>query len=901
MAGFLKQLFKPRKPHTQTQHLENSLHKLDDSRNDDRARLTQLARDAETANEHRLIIGHIKHLATLVSLYADSSHKRRAVIAERISELSADPTRVAAARQEIQDPQYRQILDQLSGLPAGDDHQSSPATATDSLEHIAVNGLTARERLNAVEQINDPDSLQRVARSLKGRDKGAFQTARQKLRNQRAEQAENEAAKARIEELIAQTEQHRATEDKSLYTARLEALEKKWHQIEQAADAEQKFRYLEAHAHCRKRAEKYAAEAEAQRALEEQNNEREGTILLLGDTLRQLATDVAEAGPSLSALDALHKTQNNRWLEATRESAPEAEQQQRFDQLMAELDSYMEAVRNFSNERGVLESTLSGESKPEDLAEILARIGWPHSYAAPDLIAQARKLAGQATRAKGKSQNTPTNQKTADSFERELQAALHNLQAALAEKTLNPAIKHFRSLQRLRDEAPALLVTRYRDRIAALGRELGELRDWQGFAVRPKQEALCEQMTYLAGQHMEPEAKAARIRELQKEWRDLGGSPDQTLWQQFKQAADEAYAPCLEYFAEKNKLKAANVAKRETICQQLTEFLDNADWQNCDWKAVEEIHRKARQEWQDARPVDLRANRPLQKEFDRLLKTIDAQLDTERQNNLSLKKAIVERAQALIDHEPLSEATAGAKNLQKEWQAIGITPHKEDRQLWQEYRAACDRIFGRLSAEKESESAAREEARKAAKTLISQVESLDASAADRQSIRDLEQQFRALSLPRDQAKGLQEQFRKALRTLEDARIKTLHQQRINQWLAALNCHQQNKPVPVESFTQPAGNNTGNGEPAEQARDLCIRAEILSGTTTPDEDQRQRMALQVNRLSESLQGQQSPESRWDELDGLLATFCQLPADPALPEALYQRLRASVDQLQTQSDN
>ena len=268
-----------------------------------------------------------------------------------------------------------------------------------------------------------------------------------------------------------------------------------------------------------------------------------------------------------------------------------------------------------------------------------------------------------------------------------LNTTLPKLEAALEAKQFRES----RQLLKTAQNQFQALDDRHRKNVQAkmqlLAGQFRELSDWQGFATEPKQVSLCEQMEYLAEQPMEPEAKAERIKELQNEWRELGGSSDRTLWNRFKAASDQAYEPCKAYFEAKADLKQANLHKREAICEELERFLAQADWTSIDWKGAERIHQTARQEWKAAWPVDFRDNRQVQKRFDDLLKNLERPLDEERQKNEAAKQAIVERAQALIDHEPLQEAMDQAKALQSEWKRIGITRHREDRKLWQAFQA----------------------------------------------------------------------------------------------------------------------------------------------------------------------------------------------------------------------
>src|SRR5690606_14066924 len=94
--------------------------------------------------------------------------------------------------------------------------------------------------------------------------------------------------------------------------------------------------------------------------------------------------------------------------------------------------------------------------------------------------------------------------------------------------------------------------------------------------------------------------------------------------------------------------------------------------------------------------------------------------------------SIVERAQALINHEPLQEAMDQAKALQSEWKSIGITRHREDRKLWQSFRQACDQIFERRDAQRSAQQQATEEADAAARAVVAKYRDLGTGADDAQ-------------------------------------------------------------------------------------------------------------------------------------------------------------------------
>src|SRR5690606_17914896 len=62
--------------------------------------------------------------------------------------------------------------------------------------------------------------------------------------------------------------------------------------------------------------------------------------------------------------------------------------------------------------------------------------------------------------------------------------------------------------------------------------------------------------------------------------------------------------------------------------------------------------------------------------------------------------------------------------LQEAWQAIGITHHKSDRQLWSEYRQICDQIFARRE---QMRAAQRSEINQAVQDAEQQCQDIEAS------------------------------------------------------------------------------------------------------------------------------------------------------------------------------
>lgn len=791
------------------------------------------------------------------------------------------PDQPQAPQEDSRADQRESQLELLKGSPS-----------QEQLGKLALEGVTADIRLSAAKNLTDPDQLQTVQKQAKGRDKGVYQTAKQALQAHRQDMERQENIARTIATLISNAQEQSRSEDTKLYQARLEALTNQWKELESQATAEQVQQFLEATHRCRQRLQDMEAAREEEKRHGEQRGQREETLELLTSTLEDLRSKTGDSLPSLSSLDALQRTQENRWLEATRDTEVSRQEQKTYESAMLALRNYLSALRRLTQERerineltAALDSGETVTPEQQDQAKALIReIEWPEGFPKPALLEPVRKLAGK----RGEKPAQPEDQGDQKVRVDGLKATLDKLESALEAKQFRESRQLLKTAQNQFRELDRRHAKPFQARMQLLTGQFRELSDWQGFATEPKQIALCEQMEYLAEQPMEPEAKAERIKELQTEWRELGGSSDRALWTRFKTASDRAFEPCKTYFQAKSGLKQANLEKRQAICTELETFIENADWSNIDWKGAERIHQTARQEWKAAWPVEFRDNRPVQKRFDDLLKRLESPLDEERRKNEGLKQAIVERAEALIEHEPLQEAMNEAKALQSEWKAIGITRHREDRKLWQAFRKACDQIFARRDAQRNARQQATETADRDATELLGQLADVTAdSSAD--ALRDALAKLRevegnALSQDiKDRVQTARAQLRKALDN-------KLLQQKVSQWQDLVKARGNGGVAPSalpDHWQTLAADHAGFSD-----KELVIRAEILAGAESPTEDQQRRMEIQVQRLSEGMGNTEQTGDRLSELEKLVAQWCLQPSDNTPEAALSERLNNAL---------
>ncbi len=802
----------------------------------------------------------------------------------RKSREASEPTQSKTApAQAPQEDSRAALRSQQLELLAG-----TPDEAT--LAELAIDGVTADIRLDAAGRLTDADLLHQVQKQSKGRDKGVYQTTKQALHRIREEQARQEELARNITALITSASDQARSEDTKLYEARLETLLRQWSEVEAHATPAQVQSFLEATHQCRERLAAMQAEAQQEKLRQERKHQRSETLSLLTDTLKELNAQPLQTLPSLETLDALQKTQENRWQEASRDTEVSPKEQQTYESAMASLKNYMDAIRRIAQEQTAIEAMTSVAQTAEEVAEehreqaraLLNTINWPGAFPVPALLQPLRKLASSPAR------KTPPPQAESQEQQKQLvttvKATMDRLESALEEKKLKESKQLLKTAQQQFKGLDHRHGKPLQARMQLLTGQVNDLSDWQGFATAPKQIALCEQMEYLATQPMDPEAKAERIKELQVEWRELGGSSDRLLWARFKEASDKAYEPCKEYFAAKSGLKQANLQKREAICDELESFLDQADWQAMNWKVAEKIHLTARQEWKAAWPVEFRDNRRVQKRFDDLLKKLEGPLDQERQKNEALKQEIVDRANALIDHEPLQEAMNLAKNLQAEWKAIGITRHREDRKLWQAFRKACDEIFARRDSQRNEQQEATRAADAQAGAILQETAALGSdSAAD--ALTEAVARLQALdtgALSAARKQEIQSDIQRLRKALDSQRL----QQNISSWQSLVMARAEN-PVSPDELPEHWPKLVADLQLADP-QELVIRAEILGEVESPESDRQRRMEIQVQRLAQGMGAQEKTGDRLSELEKLVAHWCLKSPNEALDKALAERL-------------
>ncbi|MFW5825484.1 MAG: DUF349 domain-containing protein, partial [Marinobacter sp.] len=350
---------------------------------------------------------------------------------------------------------------------------SEPGTPQRTLAELAVDGLAADIRLEAARRLTDRELLQNVLKIARGKDKGVYQQIRQTLQEMRQHEEAARATEEALSQLIRQAGDLAATSDTNLYDARVHQLEQRWQALEASADNDARARVLAALHECRQRARELQQERQQAEQQQARAVQRQETLELLRDTLDKLA----EGAPSVQALpslDALQRTQENRWLEATRDADVSREEQKQYEQRMQQLRGAVSALRRLSHHQQDIDEILSAsEPAPDKASELLDTLDWPREVARPEALQHLARIA----RASAAEPRPQQNREARPEQIEQLESVLTGLEQALEANQLKESRQYLKQALGLQRQLPPKAAGRYRARVQRLSGQVRELGD----------------------------------------------------------------------------------------------------------------------------------------------------------------------------------------------------------------------------------------------------------------------------------------------------------------------------------------------------------------------------------------------------------------------------------------
>lgn len=761
------------------------------------------------------------------------------------------------------------------------------------LDDIVRHSSVARLRQAAAERITTPKILEALAEVSRQKDKNVYKAIRARLDHISQNEKQQHSLQEKRELLCQAMETHARAALNPLYAAKAASLRQQWQELNaEHTDVPLSERFETAFSVAFTQINEVAVREQRQADENQARLEMQESVSTLEATLGEYQ---GQEDFDLPALAALRKTQRLRWELAAQLQTPPADLVKRYEKSSVALDGLEQLLSQWQHDKAVVETTvsaldtMSSEEKLLSLQTLKETVTGYQSYALPlpNLLQEVIALTGSSTAGvKKKEPSQATLDKNAS--REKLQSLLTTLAASVEAGNSRDAAKQLRKAQEFSREHHVQDA-----RLTELAERVHELKSWAGFAVQPKKEALIAEMQALIEHEMEPDDKADAIHALQENWKALGVADpavEQPLWETFKVAGDTAFEPCRVHFAAQRELRQQNQQKRISLCEQLDGY-QAALPAVMDWKNHDTILRTARKEWQSLMPVDRQKNQPVQERFNKVLQALEGLLHEVQKKHEAEKRELTAKVEALAASSDLRAACDQTKALQQQWKNIGQANPKVDRKLWDGFRAACDTVFAKRDAEFKSRQEARDAAVTEADGLIEAVERLgstaDSSKAVNAQLAQLEEAFKALSLPREKSDALRHKFKAACQRIEQACRTQVELERLALREKIVSAWESNT-APQDHANATHADATAETEKAEV---LMLDLEILLGLPSPEVQQsarreRQIVLLQKKGLRSSAESNQARPL----LDDFLRTG---PVSAGIAAALAARLRVVLE--------
>ena len=783
------------------------------------------------------------------------------------------------------------------------------STHTDEafLYQIAIEGVPARLRELAAAKIEDANQLKQLLKDTRGKDKLVYKIVKDKCDQLRDQEKQAEQIQSDIGDLCERLEAHSKRPFDKQFVGRATRMIAAWADLESASSEPLKSQSQLAIALCQQTIETHELELATVAATKATNEAAEASINEVVDQLHRLLSQLYASdgnAEEVAGIALAHQHQVEQWNQAKAIVAVNNSAMKTFTLANEGMKLQMQLF----NEQGSLQTQLTllasipTDAETDEKAQVAfkslkARLQTANilpSNIVPTLVLDARKILAK------NDQYWADKKKVDIDRQRYINALISQANQALQKGLSRDAAGIRRTLER-KLGALEKLPTAITAKVEQLDEALSKLLDWKNFAVEPKQQELIDQMQVLTESQDNPEALASKIRRLQDQWKSLSkDSQDQQLWEVFHKLAEQAYQPCKVYYDQKSEIRRSNIEKRRTLVSQLNDYITAQPWEgngaeSIDWKLAEKLIGTAIREWQSYAPTDRDANKPVQKKFDRLLDSLRSKLSAHQQQNAERKQLLIAQVDALLENSDKRAATEKVKQLQAQWQKVGVVPRKQEQKLWRLFRASCDAVFAQRHQQSVEFKAELNTHKGVAEELIKEVLTLGALSGKalldgRTRVTECKREFSAVgNLPKAAVASISQRFQSAVTAFDTAITNQIAQAKLQLWdnlftasamigLAqttsdesasdALLTKAQDFMASVEQWPkngyQALEKKMARGSALDRTEDyqkalqlLCIRAEILADQETPPEDKALRMQYQVSRLQQGFGQNSSP--------------------------------------------
>ena len=319
----------------------------------------------------------------------------------------------------------------------------------------------------------------------------------------------------------------------------------------------------------------------------------------------------------------------------------------------------------------------------------------------------------------------------------------------------------------------------YKKERAAYNKEQDALREEN----LTKKQAIIEELKALVEEPGEMKDAFPKFRDIQNRWREVGPVPQQSF-----RDINDTYQLYITKFYDlvdiNRELRDLDFKKN---LEQKTAFCEQAEALAQDENIVEAFKelQKLHEQWKDLGPVAKEFRDSIWERFRAATSVINKRyqahfegLKDQQVKNLEAKTALCEQVEAIAEKEITSSTQWNAlskeiEEIQAKWRTIGFATRKDNQKIYDRFRAACDKFYGRKRASltefKDSMNANLEKKM----AIIEEAESLKTSTdwkATGERLIELQKQWKEIgAVPRKKSEQIWKRFRAACDEFFNAR------------------------------------------------------------------------------------------------------------------------------------
>ena len=211
-------------------------------------------------------------------------------------------------------------------------------------------------------------------------------------------------------------------------------------------------------------------------------------------------------------------------------------------------------------------------------------------------------------------------------------------------------------------------------------------------------------------QHIPDILKASHeLNTFHKLWKnDLGPvakEHSEDLWKRFQEASRVIQSKRHAYQKDMVGTMRENLVKKESLLKEMKSLTESQLDNHKTWQNAINQHNKLREEFKKIGYVPAKESkvtwqefREIGREFMRQKNVFYKDQKKDYNQNIDLKKALIEKSKTIIESENWESLSQEMKEIQKEWRVIGFVPRKLDTKLWIEFSDVQKIFFDRLKS-----------------------------------------------------------------------------------------------------------------------------------------------------------------------------------------------------------